>query len=37
MAGSGGRKSSWALVALALVVLIGWLAMNLLAGSPTPP
>ena len=37
MADSRGRKSSWVLVALALVVLIGWLAINLVAGSPNTP
>jgi purine-cytosine permease-like protein len=34
MADSRGRKSSWVLVALALVVLIGWLAVNIFAGAP---
>jgi hypothetical protein len=29
MADSRGRKSSWVLVALALVLIVGWIAMNL--------
>lgn len=36
MADSRGRKSSWVLVALALLLIIGWLAINLVAGSPGP-
>ena len=34
MADSRGRKSSWVLVVLALLLVIGWLAINLIAGSP---
>ena len=29
----GRRKSSWVLLALALVVVIGWLAINLIGGA----
>ncbi len=36
MASGSGRKSSWLLVALALVLVVGWVAMNILgAGSST--
>jgi hypothetical protein len=32
--GTGGRKkSSWVLVALLLVVLVGWLAINIIGGA----
>ena len=37
MADSRGRKSSWVLVALALLLIIGWLAVNLVAGSASTP
>ena len=30
MAGSGRRKSSWVLVALALVVVVGWVSIVLM-------
>jgi hypothetical protein len=30
MAGSGKRRSSWVLVALALVVVVGWVSMMLM-------
>ena len=35
MASSSGRKSPWVLVALAAVVIIGWLAINIIGGSST--
>jgi hypothetical protein len=37
MASSSGRKSPWVLVALAAVVIIGWLAINILGGSSAGP
>jgi hypothetical protein len=30
MAGSSGRKSSWVLVALALVLIVGWVSIILM-------
>lgn len=34
---TGGKRSSWVLVALLAVVLVGWLAINLIgARSGTP-
>ena len=30
--GSGRRKSSWVLVALALVLVVGWVAIMLMGG-----
>lgn len=33
MAGRSGRKSPWVLVALAAVVIVGWLAINIIGGA----
>ena len=32
MASKSGRKSSWVLVSLALVVIVGWVAIMLMGG-----